>query len=89
MKNATARVTHDRATDDMPETETAPVFPTDPKPVRERAGLTAEEMAGLMGMSRYGYQAWENGTRRPGGPAFRLLYLIAGDPARTIAALGG
>lgn len=91
MSNATARVApdSDAMTVDDFDTETGPAFPTDPKPVREKAGLTSEEMAGLMGMSRYGYEAWENGTRRPGGPAFRLLHLIADDPARTIAALGG
>ncbi|TYB82300.1 helix-turn-helix domain-containing protein [Maritimibacter fusiformis] len=89
MTNATARVAPDNDSATGADPDTGPVLPTDPKPVREKAGLTSEEMAGLMGMSRNGYEAWENGARRPGGPAFRLLRLISDDPARVIAALGG
>jgi len=55
----------------------------DPKAVREKAGLAAAEMAALIGMSEYGYTAWEAGHRRPGGPAHRLLALIDADPDTT------
>jgi len=47
-----------------------------PSKVRENADLTQDQMARIMGMSPFGYAQWESGTRRPGGPAFRLLYLI-------------
>ena len=53
----------------------------DPREVREKTGLSREEMAGLMGMGDYGYTAWERGIRTPGGPARKLLALIATDPA--------
>lgn len=52
----------------------------DPRAVREKAGLDRASMADLMGMSEFGYNAWETGTRRPGGPAYQLLRLIDKDP---------
>jgi len=59
----------------------------EPRQVREAAGLSQTEMAALMGMSLNGYQLWEQGARRPGGPARRLLQLIAADPKMVIATL--
>jgi len=59
----------------------------DPKTVREATGLTPAEMAALMGMSTYGYSSWEAGTRKPGGPAYRLLALIADEPKAITARL--
>lgn len=59
----------------------------DPRQVREKTGLSREEMAGLMGMGDYGYSAWERGIRTPGGPARKLLALIATDPAGMVARL--
>ena len=56
----------------------------DPRAVREKAALSEEDMAHLMGMSRDGYRLWENGQRRPGGPAFKLLGLIARDTEATV-----
>lgn len=58
-----------------------------PEAIRRAAGLTAEDMAALLGMGDYGYSAWERGTRTPGGPALKLLALIASDPGKMIAAL--
>ncbi|WP_322865278.1 helix-turn-helix domain-containing protein [Aquicoccus sp. G2-2] len=60
-----------------------------PLDVREEAQLSRPEMAQMLGMSDFGYTAWENGTRRPGGPAFQLLRLISEDPAGTKAVLAG
>ena len=60
---------------------------TDPRAVRETAGLSQEEMAALFGMGDYGYSAWERGARKPGGPALKLLALIATDVPEMIAAL--
>ncbi len=58
-----------------------------PLEVREKAGLTVTEMAELIGMSEPGYELWENGTRRPGGPAFKLLALLDAHPKETAARL--
>ena len=59
-------------------------IPLDPRAVREKAALSEEDMAHLLGMSTNGYRLWENGQRRPGGPAFKLLGLIARDTEATL-----
>ncbi len=59
----------------------------DPRHVREKAGLTAADMAELMGMGEYGYTAWERGIRRPGGPAFQLLKVLAAAPEHVLLLL--
>lgn len=56
----------------------------DPRAVREDANLSEDEMADLIGMSVTGYRLWENGQRRPGGPAFKLLGLMAQDWEMTV-----
>ena len=61
--------------------------PLTPAAVRERAKLSKPEMARLLGMSVFGYGQWEAGTRRAGGPAYRLLHLIARDGKPVIEAL--
>jgi len=70
--------------EDLPEDPKAKI---DPKAVREKAELSQEQMATLMGMSATGYLSWEQGERRPGGPAFQLLRLIDVDPQAAIKAL--
>ncbi len=54
----------------------------EPTQIRQSAELTPAEMASLLGMSEHGYSQWELGPRRPGKPAYRLMYLIstAGTP---------
>lgn len=59
----------------------------DPRRVRENAGLDPSSMAALLGMSDFGYRAWEAGQRKPGGPAWRLLALIDADPKGMAARL--
>ena len=59
----------------------------DPRRVRESAGLEPAEMAKLMGMGEYGYTAWERGIRKPGGPAFQLLKVIADAPEHVVPLL--
>lgn len=58
-----------------------------PAAVRAKAKLGKAEMAALLGMSEFGYNQWEVGTRRAGGPAYRLLHLIARDGVPIIEAL--
>lgn len=60
----------------------------DPLSVRTKAGLNLTEMAHLMGMSEAGYETWEDGTRRPGGPAYKLLFLLDNNPGAIVAQLG-
>ncbi|MBO9466549.1 helix-turn-helix domain-containing protein [Tropicibacter sp. R15_0] len=59
----------------------------DPQTIREGAGLSVDEMAELIGMSVSGYRLWEDGHRQPGGPAFKLLGLIAQAPEETVRRL--
>lgn len=59
----------------------------DPQSVRKKAGLSLTEMANLMGMSEEGYETWEKGTRRPGGPAYKLLLLLNNNPNDIVAQL--
>lgn len=60
----------------------------DPLSVRTKAHLNLTEMANLMGMSETGYEIWEEGTRRPGGPAYQLLFLLNNNPDDIVAQLG-
>lgn len=58
-----------------------------PENVRKSAGLSQNQMADLLGMSEFGYAQWEAGSRKPGGPAYRLLHLISRDGQTVIDAL--
>ncbi|WP_137703145.1 helix-turn-helix domain-containing protein [Marimonas lutisalis] len=69
------------------ETPTEADDTPDPRAVREKAALDQSQMAELMGMSDFGYSAWERGHRRPGGPAYQLLRLIDADPDRVLKVL--
>jgi transcriptional regulator with XRE-family HTH domain len=46
--------------------------------IRERAGLTQRELAGVIGVSRATVSRWESGRRIPRGPTLRR-YLDALD----------
>ncbi|MEL7115854.1 MAG: hypothetical protein AAGP08_09725 [Pseudomonadota bacterium] len=70
-----------------PETAPTPDGLATPKSVRERLELKRAEMAALFGMSEYGYGQWEDGNRRPGGPAYRLLFVLDGAGPETAARL--
>jgi len=75
---------------ETPEIETGETTAQDdlePQAVRKKAGLSVEEMATIMAMSEFGYTAWENGHRRPGGPAYQLLRLLDEDPKTVAKAL--
>ncbi|WP_216825804.1 DNA-binding transcriptional regulator [Ruegeria sp. EL01] len=75
----------DPAQSNRSDTNSEPV--ATPLEVREKAGLTAAEMAELIGMSEIGYKLWESGARRPGGPAYKLLALLDAHPKETVARL--
>lgn len=55
-------------------------FATTLRSVRERAGLSQEEVAYRSGLTRYTYQKYEKGESRPGNPAnptLRTLIALA------------
>jgi len=47
---------------------------------RERAGLTQEQLAAIMGVSVRTLQEWEQGRREPTGPAKALLTIAQRRP---------
>ena len=55
--------------------------------IRESIGLSQEKFAGLIHISVGTLRNWEQGRRRPVGPAAALLTAIRNDPERVVAAL--
>jgi len=52
----------------------------DPKKIRERLGLSQNKFAHLLGISTSTLQNWEQGRRKPEGPARVLLNVAAKYP---------
>jgi putative transcriptional regulator len=65
-------------------TEFAPV---DVKAVRLRLGKSQSEFAQMIGVSVSTLQNWEQGRRRPEGPARALLRVAAANPEAVAGAL--
>ena len=59
----------------------------DVKSTREKTGLSQAQFALLIGVSLKTLQNWEQGRRRPVGPARALLKIVRSDPERAIKAL--
>ena len=55
--------------------------------IRESTGLSQERFAGLFHISVGTLRIWEQGRRRPDGPAAALLTAIKNDPEHVVAAL--
>jgi addiction module HigA family antidote len=54
--------------------------PVQPAALRARYGLSQAEFARLLGISVRTLQQWEQGTRKPTGPALTLLRVVADHP---------
>ena len=62
-----------------------------PRDLREKADITQEEMALLVGMNLPGYQAWESKPQRLHGAVGSLLRMLEKEPEvvkRTLLAAG-
>ena len=57
--------------------------------IRERAGLSQTQFARLIGVSKRTLENWEQGRRRPTGPARALLRLVENDPEHAVRTLHG
>lgn len=57
--------------------------------IRARTGLSQAEFARSIGVKKATLVNWEQGRRRPDGPARVLLALIAKDPGIVQRVLGG
>lgn len=66
---------------EKPASRTFEYNPLDIKVIREKMGFSQSHLATLMGISLRTYQNWEQGYRRPTGPALALLTLLDKDPA--------
>jgi len=62
--------------------------PVDVKEVRLRLGKSQTAFAQMIGVSVATLQNWEQGRRRPEGPARALLRVAAANPEAVAAALG-
>lgn len=60
----------------------------DVRAVRQPLGKTQVEFARMIGVSVATLQNWEQGRRRPEGPARALLRVAAANPEAVAAALG-
>ena len=61
--------------------------PVDVKAVRRGLGKSQSEFARMIGVSVATLQNWEQGRRRPEGPACALLRVAAANPAAVAEAL--
>ena len=61
--------------------------PVDVKAIRQRLGKSQSEFARMIGVSVATLQNWEQGRRRPEGPARALLRVAAANPEAVAEAL--
>jgi putative transcriptional regulator len=61
--------------------------PVDVKAIRQRLGKSQSEIAQMIGVSVATLRNWEQGRRRPEGPAQALLKVAATSPETVSAAL--
>jgi len=61
--------------------------PLDIKKIREKMGLSQTQFSKLVCVSIRTLQNWEQGRRRPQGPALVLLTILKNDPLHAIKAL--
>ena len=62
--------------------------PADVRAIRKKIGLSQSEFALLIGVSVATLQNWEQGRRRPEGPARALLRVAEARPEALLEALG-
>lgn len=65
------------------------IQPPDIRVVRERLDVSQADFAVLIGVSTRTLQNWEQGRRRPDGPAKALLRIAARNPKAVLDALYG
>lgn len=63
------------------------IAPPDIKMVREKLHLSQKEFAMLIGVSTRTLQNWEQGRRKPVGPANALLKIASKNPKAVLKAL--
>lgn len=61
--------------------------PPDIVSIRKETGVTQEVFAAMIGVSVYTLRNWEQGRRKPEGPALALLTIASKDPNYVAAIL--
>ncbi|WP_240776305.1 helix-turn-helix domain-containing protein [Nitrincola alkalilacustris] len=74
-----------REFDDACLTPVEALTPEDIRALREREHLSQPVFARYLNVSRNLISDWERGTRRPGGPALRLLTIVKKNGIQAIA----
>ena len=64
------------------------VMDVDVRAVREKLGLTQDDFAKAFGVSAGTIRNWEQGRRKPEGPARVLLNVIRRNPEAVLRAIG-
>ncbi len=72
---------------EMEPSRTTEFAPLDVRAIREGLGKSQSEFARMIGVSLSTLQNWEQGRRRPQGPARALLKVASHDPDAVTAAL--
>jgi putative transcriptional regulator len=65
------------------------IAPSEIRALREREHVSQPVFAHYMNVSKNLVSDWERGTRKPGGPALRLLSVIKRHGIKTIASAAG
>jgi putative transcriptional regulator len=73
---------------EMEASRTTELDAVDVKAIRQRLRKSKVEFARMIGVSVSTLQNWEQGRRRPDGPARALLKVAAENPSAVLAALG-
>ena len=72
-----------------PPSRTYEIPPPEIRMVRDRLDVSQGEFAVMIGVSTRTLQNWEQGRRRPEGPAKALLTIAARNPSAVLDALHG
>jgi putative transcriptional regulator len=72
---------------EMKASRVAEIAPVDVKAIRQKLAKSQVEFARMIGVSVATLQNWEQGRRRPDGPARALLKIASANPALVAAAL--
>ena len=56
--------------------------PQEIKAIRKQTGLNAEKFGAMVGVGKKTVEAWEQGVRKPSGPALKLIEIISLSPPK-------
>jgi putative transcriptional regulator len=81
-------IAHAKGDEDLQDDQIRFVDEPDPRAIRAKLDLTQREFAGLLDVSVDTVRNWEQGRRRPQGPAVTLLRVADQKPQALLDVLG-